>query len=263
MAVWPNGLKTRPTLSSLWKEYSGVYAKDHWGFDTYGFRYNCAIAAGVIVKIGYNTFGGGGHEVYLKLDGSGDIILYYHNAADLLVVVGQRVVAGQRLGIQSNSGKTYGIHLHLEVWLGGYRSRRTDPLPYITKLVGTSPASDSSTPLPTMEESANMRSIKHATTGEHTLVGEFTTTKMNSAFANDAAQVWNADKQHEVLDDASYKRVTYLAEEQGRKLHLAMANAAEAAVTKALAGLPVSSAKVPTAKEIAIAFVAEMKLPGN
>jgi hypothetical protein len=140
VAVWPNGLRTRPTLSSLWKEYSGKPAVDHFGLDMYGFKYNHSIAAGIVTKIGYNSFGGGGHEVYLKLD-NGDVILYYHNAQNLLVKPGERVEAGWRLGVQSNSGKTYGIHLHLEVWRNGYRSRRVDPLPYITKLVGTSPAS--------------------------------------------------------------------------------------------------------------------------
>ena len=160
MAVWPNGLNTRPKLSSLWKQYEGVYAKDHYGLDMYGFMYNCAIDDGEIIRIGYNLFGGGGHEVYLRLD-NGDVILYYHNAPGLLVKVGDRVTAGQRLGIQSDSGKTDGIHLHLEVWLDGYRSRRVDPLPYITKLVGASPANTSTTPLIDSAESENeMKSIR-------------------------------------------------------------------------------------------------------
>jgi hypothetical protein len=156
MAVWPNGLRTRPNLSSLWKEYSGRPAADHFGLDMYGFTYNHAIAAGTISKIGYNTFGGGGHEVYLKLD-NGDVILYYHNDRNLLVKVGERAPEGSRLGVQSNSGKTYGTHLHLEVWIDGYRSRRVDPLPYITALVGSSPAGGTGTPINNPEEEEEMK----------------------------------------------------------------------------------------------------------
>ena len=146
MAVWPNGSRTRPKLSSLWKQYSGQPAPDHFGLDSYGYKYNCAIEAGVISKIGWNTYGGGGREIYLRLD-NGDVILYYHNAIAALVRVGQRVVAGQRLGVQSSTGKTYGIHLHIEVWKGGYRSRRVNPLPYITALVGSSTAGGTTLPI--------------------------------------------------------------------------------------------------------------------
>jgi len=185
MAVWPNGSRTRPKLSSLWKQYSGQPAPNHFGLDSYGYKYNCAIDAGVISKIGWNTFGGGGREIYLRLD-NGDVILYYHNAIAALVRVGQRVVAGQRLGVQSSSGKTYGIHLHIEVWKGGYRSRRVNPLPYITALVGLAPAGGDTKPFPKRKKKS-MSTIYFVTEddtstgkrGDHALAGDSPGTQAN------------------------------------------------------------------------------------
>jgi len=112
MAVWPNGSRTRPTLSSLWKEYDGKPAPEHFGLDMHSFKYNCAIDDGVISKIGWNTFGGGGREIYLTL-ANGDVILYYHNALAALVRAGQSVVVGRLalstlLGLQpSRARKSY------------------------------------------------------------------------------------------------------------------------------------------------------------
>ena len=145
MAVWPNGSRTRPTLSSLWKEYDGVYAANHWGLDSHGYYYNCAIDDAVISYIGWNTYGGGGREILYRLN-NGDVIVYYHNAIDVLVTVGQRVTAGQRLGIQSNTGKVTGDHNHTEVWIGGRRTSRVNPLTYIAALVGSSTAGTTPTP---------------------------------------------------------------------------------------------------------------------
>jgi hypothetical protein len=139
MAVWPNGLRTAPKFSSLWKEYRGQPAPNHFGLDSYGYKYNCAIDDGEVIYIGWNTFGGGGREIWYRLS-NGDVILYYHNAIDVLVSVGNRIVEGQRLGVQSDTGKAFGIHNHTEVWVNGRRDSRVDPLPYITALVGSSPA---------------------------------------------------------------------------------------------------------------------------
>jgi len=164
MAVWPNGSRTRPKLSSLWKEYDGQPAPQHFGLDSYGYKYNCAIDAGVISKIGWNTYGGGGREIYLRLD-NGDVILYYHNDIAALVRVGQRVVAGQRLGLQGSTGKTYGIHLHIEVWKGGFRSSRVNPLTYITALVGSSTAGGEATPISTTSEGDSMPAVIERTEG--------------------------------------------------------------------------------------------------
>jgi len=147
MTVWPNGKRTPPKFSSLWKEYDGVADYSHWGLDMYGHYYNYAIDDGEIINVAFNTFGGGGWEIYLKLD-NGDIILYYHNRKDVRVRVGQRVSSGTILGVQSNSGKTFGVHLHLEVWIDGYRARRVNPLPYIKALVGLSAAGDSGSKIP-------------------------------------------------------------------------------------------------------------------
>jgi len=243
MAVWPNGSRTRPTLSSLWKEYDGKPAPEHFGLDMHSFKYNCAIDDGVISKIGWNTFGGGGREIYLTL-ANGDVILYYHNALAALVRAGQSVVAGQRLGVQSDSGKAYGRHLHIEVWKGGYRSRRVNPLTYITALVGSTTAGGNTKLFPETEQDSDMRSIKHETTGEHALVGEFTFMLMNAGFANPEAKVWNPEGVHILVSDAEWRNIEYLASQNAKRL--AVNTAAPAVIDYAkLAAL----IKVPTAVE--------------
>jgi len=268
VAVWPNGSRTRPTLSSLWKEYDGVYAADHYGLDMHSFTYNHAIAAGVITKIGYNSFGGGGHEVYLKLDGSGDIILYYHNDATL-VDVGDRVVAGWRVGVQGSSGKTYGKHLHLEVWLGGYRSRRTNPLTYITKLVGTSPAG--STPIKI--EGNPVKTIYKTTTQPGgkplwALADDEAIDPANAGFVetrdtNVVSGQW-APRYGQFVFKSTADYVALRAKFRAPRTNAPSGGGSMTDEQVASLGTALAKAiKVPTVDDIAKAVVRELKLPGN
>lgn len=154
MSVWPNGKSTPPTVTSPFG-YSAGYEGMHWGLDTIGHYYNHAIDSGVVIHVGWNSFGdsrgGGGWEVWYRLD-NGDVIVTYHNRRGLLVAKGDRVVAGTRLGIQSNSGFAFGIHCHTEVWRNGRRDQRTDPYAYIAALVGSTPAGGGTTPIEEEEE---------------------------------------------------------------------------------------------------------------
>jgi len=149
--LWPNGSTTPPTSSSPYGYSVGYGSEFHYGWDSYGYTYNHAISSGTISKIAWSTFGGGGREVYLEMD-NGDTALYYHNKNETLVKVGQRVAAGTRLVAQGNTGGAYGIHLHLEIWLGGYRARRTDPYAYLKARVTSKPAGGGTTPIKEEEE---------------------------------------------------------------------------------------------------------------
>ncbi len=40
--------------------------------------------------------------------------IYYGHMSDITVVVGQELIAGTRIGLSGNTGKTTGPHLHLE-----------------------------------------------------------------------------------------------------------------------------------------------------
>jgi murein DD-endopeptidase MepM/ murein hydrolase activator NlpD len=50
------------------------------------------------------------------------------------VVAGQRVTAGDRIGEVGNTGRSFGAHLHFEVWVGGWFEKGgepVDPLPLL------------------------------------------------------------------------------------------------------------------------------------
>lgn len=85
-----------------------------------------AAAAGTVVSIGrpngtavgrfvYN--GSGGNSVVIQHDGiPGVAATGYAHFASVAVSAGQRVVAGQYLGMAGTTGASTGIHLHFVVW---------------------------------------------------------------------------------------------------------------------------------------------------
>lgn len=175
MPVWPNGKSTPPTVTSPYG-YSPGYDGMHWGLDTIGHYYNHAIDSGVVIHVGWNSFGdhrgGGGWEVWYRLD-TGHVIVSYHQRRGLLVAKGDRVVAGSRLGIQSNTGYAFGIHCHTEVWLNGRRDSRTDPYEFIRTLIGLSQAADAVSRFSTKGDQS-MQFLKHPTDSVwYVLTGDF------------------------------------------------------------------------------------------
>jgi len=145
MAVWPNGLRTKPDFTSLYLGYPG-----HYGLDMKNFDINYAVLGGTVVTSGWSPLGGG-YMVEILAD-NGDLHRYLHNAKGLLVVKGQRVETGQAVAYQGNSGLSTGKHLHFAVRLGGIGGRYTDPLPYLEALVGSTPASTGTTKLEEEED---------------------------------------------------------------------------------------------------------------
>jgi len=136
--LWPNGLRTKPAFTTLWKGYVG-----HNGLDMINFDINHAVLGGTVVTAGYSVFGGG----YLVeiLATNGDLHRYLHNLKGLFVRVGQVVVTGQALGYQGSTGFSTGKHLHFAVRKGGKWGSYVDPLPYVEALVGSTSASVSKT----------------------------------------------------------------------------------------------------------------------
>lgn len=57
----------------------------------------------------------------------------YAHLEKVLVKVGQYVAAGQQIGVQGNTGNSYGTHLHYEVYNSA--GKRINPEPYIEKPV--------------------------------------------------------------------------------------------------------------------------------
>jgi murein DD-endopeptidase MepM/ murein hydrolase activator NlpD len=83
-----------------------------------------AAQAGIVVFSGYN----GAYGKVVKLDHAhGFSTLYAHNSR-LLVHVGQRINAGEIIGLSGSTGRSTGPHLHFEVHKDGWP---VDPLPYL------------------------------------------------------------------------------------------------------------------------------------
>lgn len=63
---------------------------------------------------------GAGH--YIVLDGAGedrDYVFMHLRTGSIVVRQGQTVRAGQKLGEVGNTGRSFGPHLHFEIWTGG------------------------------------------------------------------------------------------------------------------------------------------------
>lgn len=90
--------------------------------------------AGTVTWISYQA-AGAGH--YLVLDSAGedrDYVFMHLQAGSINVRKGQRVPTGKLLGRVGNTGRSYGAHLHFEVWTGGpwqAGGRPVDPLPLL------------------------------------------------------------------------------------------------------------------------------------
>lgn len=90
-----------------------------------GTPYHAAKAG--VVKLA-RWYGGYGNAVVV--DHGGGIETVYGHASKLLVREGQRVEAGQVLGLIGNTGYSFGAHLHFEIHING---RPTDPVAYLRR----------------------------------------------------------------------------------------------------------------------------------
>jgi len=89
---------------------------------------------GVVETVQYQASGAGHYAV---LDGARedrDYVFMHMRSGSVRVRAGQRVRTGQRIGEVGNTGRSFGAHLHFEVWRGGWfasRGRPVDPLPLL------------------------------------------------------------------------------------------------------------------------------------
>jgi murein DD-endopeptidase MepM/ murein hydrolase activator NlpD len=107
----------------------------HQGQDVTAARGTPVVApyAGVVTWVRYQR-GGAGHYVVLRADDEYDYVFMHLRRGSILVAAGQRVVAGEQLGQVGNSGRSFGAHLHFEVWTGGWFEKGghpVDPLPLL------------------------------------------------------------------------------------------------------------------------------------
>ena len=85
-----------------------------------------AAGSGTVVQAGLN--GGFGYSVKIS-HGSGIETLYAHMAGVPPVTVGSHVSRGQVIGVQGNTGRSFGSHLHFEVHVDGVPVNPRSKLP--------------------------------------------------------------------------------------------------------------------------------------
>ncbi|MFG6503432.1 M23 family metallopeptidase [Microbacterium sp. P05] len=99
---------------------------NHLGID---FAAGCgaptfAASGGVVTYAGWN----GGYGNYVRIDHGNGFATGYAHSSRILVSSGQRVSAGQTVGLVGLTGNVFGCHLHFEVYSGG---RTIDPAPFL------------------------------------------------------------------------------------------------------------------------------------
>ncbi|GAA2522495.1 hypothetical protein GCM10010201_20630 [Pilimelia columellifera subsp. columellifera] len=139
---------TAPVVAPIVSAFRGPGRPDHHGVDFGASRGTPirAASAGVVIVAqcqttpadwGCNRDGGisiGGCGWYVEIKHAGNVMTRYcHMLARPAVTVGQRVGAGQILGVVGTSGNSSGPHLHFEVHLGGDSNGTgaVDPVPFM------------------------------------------------------------------------------------------------------------------------------------
>jgi murein DD-endopeptidase MepM/ murein hydrolase activator NlpD len=107
----------------------------HQGQDIAAARGTPVVApfAGIVSWVRYQR-AGAGHYVVLDADDDRDYVFMHLRRGSVPVAEGQRVLAGDRIGEVGSTGRSFGPHLHFEVWVGGWYAKRgapVDPLPLL------------------------------------------------------------------------------------------------------------------------------------
>lgn len=103
--------------------------------DLGGVCHAVAVADGEVVYVqngieGFDSvnYTAGNYVKILHENGTTSRYLHLRNGS-ICVKIGQKVKAGDKLGIEGNTGYSYGTHLHFDVQVDG---EHVDPLPYLT-----------------------------------------------------------------------------------------------------------------------------------
>jgi len=95
----------------------------HWGVDfaAASGRVVGSAARGFVVRAGFTP----GYGLAVEVRHDGELTSRYGHLSRLLCASGDRIEAGQPIGLVGSTGRSTGPHLHFEVWRGG---RAEDPL---------------------------------------------------------------------------------------------------------------------------------------
>lgn len=105
-------------VSSEFNTVDSAHSEPHNGTDYASVGNLYALVDGVVVSSGFNTARGNLIAVAFKgTDGTPYTYLYQHLASKAKKNVGEKVKMGEVLGTSGNTGKSSGVHLHVEVEL--------------------------------------------------------------------------------------------------------------------------------------------------
>lgn len=114
---------------------TGIWSRYHTGLDfaaPMGTTIH-AVDAGVVTHAGSGSAGWAGHYVTIR-HADGKTTLYAHLSA-VSVIQGEHVSGGQRIGAVGMTGRTFGPHVHVELYPQGVEPgdvyRATDPAPWL------------------------------------------------------------------------------------------------------------------------------------
>lgn len=127
--------KFKVTSPFGWRTLNGA-RENHLGIDVVGLdnKYICAVVSGVVgastmITDRLNLTWEWGN--YVRIDGDDGRKYYYCHLAQRLVSPGTRVRAGDHLGIEGNTGRSFGSHCHFEVRENGVS---VNPAPFLDVL---------------------------------------------------------------------------------------------------------------------------------
>lgn len=119
---------TAPLLGRLTSPFGWRWGRTHEGVDLAVPVGTAVRAAGPGIVLSAGRDGGYGNLItVLHVDGT---VTAYAHLAKILVSVGQKVIAGQRVGLSGNTGQSTGPHLHFEVRRGG---TQVNPLAWLAE----------------------------------------------------------------------------------------------------------------------------------
>ena len=131
-----SGKFMRPAAGYVSSRFGSRWGKNHNGIDIAksGTVPVVASAAGVVSRANYSS--SYGNVIYIShyIDGQVYTTVYAH-LRSMNVSAGQSVQKGQQIGLMGNTGRSFGQHLHFELYVGGWtasKSNAVDPLKYLS-----------------------------------------------------------------------------------------------------------------------------------
>ena len=131
-----SGKFMRPAAGYVSSRFGSRWGRNHNGIDIAksGTVPVVASAAGVVSRANYSS--SYGNVVYINhyIDGQVYTTVYAH-LRSMNVSAGQSVKKGQQIGLMGNTGRSFGQHLHFELYVGGWtasKSNVVDPLKYLS-----------------------------------------------------------------------------------------------------------------------------------